>query len=98
MEGCLSITIDRVGGIEASAERKDGGLTCSAVQPVPMVVACIRKGGLSGAARKVKQCLRFSFGLVCMTSIGGAPSGYEVLWASDGILFTIDNGYLYVRK
>lgn len=98
MESCLSITIDRIGGIEASAERKDGGLTCSAVQPVPMVVACIRNGGLSGAARKVKQCLRFSFGLVCKASGGGSPAGYEVLWASDGILFTIDNGYLYVRK
>lgn len=77
MNGCLSITLRRVGGLEASAERK---------------------GGLSGVAKKVNGCLRFSFGLVCMTSIGGAPSGYEVLWASDGILFTIDNGYLYVRK
>ena len=77
MNGCLSITLRRIGGFEASAERK---------------------GGLSGVAKKVNGCLRFSFGLVCMTSIGGAPSGYEVLWASDGILFTIDNGYLYVRK
>ena len=77
MNGCLSITLRRIGGCEASAERK---------------------GGLSGVAKKVNGCLRFSFGLVCMTSIGGAPSGYEVLWASDGILFTIDNGYLYVRK
>lgn len=77
MNGCLSITLRRIGGLEASAERK---------------------GCLSGVAKKVNGCLRFSFGLVCMTSIGGAPSGYEVLWASDGILFTIDNGYLYVRK
>ena len=77
MNGCLSITLRRIGGLEASAERKSG---------------------LSGVAKKVNGCLRFSFGLVCMTSIGSAPSGYEVLGASDGILFTIDNGYLYVRK
>ena len=46
----------------------------------------------------VKNDLTLNVGLVCQVSIGGVPAGYEVLWASDGILFTIDNGYLYVRK
>lgn len=77
MNGCLSITLRRIGGLDAHVEQQ-GGMSCS--------------------VKRMSTKCRFSFGLVCMTSIGSAPSGYEVLWASDGILFTIDNGYLFVRK
>lgn len=34
------------------------------------------------------------FGLVCNTSVGE----WEVLYASDGILFTVDNGVILVKR
>lgn len=77
MNVCLSITLRRIGGLDAHVEQQ-GGMSCSVKQ---IITKC-----------------RFSFGLVCRTYISGAPAGYEILWASDGILFTVDNGYLYVRK
>ena len=56
-----------------------------------------RVGGLSGSAERVGG-LSASFGLVCTVSQGGAPAGYEVLWVQDGMLLTVDNGNLFVRK
>lgn len=37
---------------------------------------------------------QFRFALVCGTHIGG----YEYLYASDGILLTVDNGVIMVKK
>lgn len=71
--GCLTITIDRIGGIVASATRV----------AVPTGATATRVGGMTA-----------NLGLVCGTSIGVE----SILWASDAMLITIDNGYLVVTE
>lgn len=69
---CLTVSIERKGGISASCDRIGG-----------IEVGVQRKGGIE-----------VNMGLVCGANLGV----YEILWASDAPLLTIDEGYLITKK
>ncbi len=50
-----------------------------------------RIGGMSAIATKVSG-MTCRMGIICSTNYGGG-----ILWASDGILFTLEGGYLITR-
>lgn len=50
-----------------------------------------------GSDRTPFEGMTATFGLVCGTNIS-TPEGYQTLWASDNVLFTIDGGKLYIKK
>lgn len=91
MSGCLSAILRRLGGSSASARRM-GGASASLEQVGGMQAVCTKIGGMTSCVTKVSgmQC---RLGLVCNTSVG---IGY--LYASDGLLLTIDNGRLIVKR
>lgn len=110
MANCLSTTIRKIGTTLKSSYHKASVLFDCAFRRKKAcencvlqlkrydfdcdVINAVDKCLLTAIRNKSMSCV---FGLVCGTSLS-TPSGYEILWASDGILFTVDNGYLYVRK
>lgn len=93
---CLSFEIGAINNADFSADAKNDLEFASAVKN-DMVFSFSNRNELK-TEHSIQNNLTFTVGLVCSVSIGGTPAGYEVLWALDGILFTVDNGYLYVRK
>lgn len=54
-------------------------------------VSCAEHGTVDVGSYTEK---RLNVGLICSTSIGRQ---YQVLWADDGVLFTVDGEYLIVK-
>lgn len=107
MTGCLSVNLQRVGGgIEASANRVGGGIDVTAVpQQYTLQTNCSRVGGdlmvTATAQRHPLQVesqrrggqMNVTFGIVC-----GTNYGFEILYAKDGKLITINGKYLMVKR
>ena len=91
--GCLTITIDRIGGIEASATRVSVPTNATATRVGGMTVTATRVGGMTATATRVGG-MAVNMGLVCGPSLGVGT----ILWAYDAKLITIDNGYLLVNE
>ena len=88
---CIAVTLSRAGGSLVSLEKAS---SC--------FMTLAREGGLlallprvGGADMSLSRAARMTcrMALVCGTNLGTM-----YLYASDGILITIDNGYLIVRK
>ena len=86
--GCLTVIIQRIGGMAASAVRV-GGMTAAEERVGGMAVAAVRRGGVNVAVRRIGG-LAVSVGLVCGDT--KIPAG--AIWAADGLLITADGGYL----
>lgn len=93
---CLSVSFSHAGELSGSALLQDGRVSGTFAY----------SGYASGAFGRISasctctaaRATSFSpvFGLVCAASISGGVPGYDVLWAFDGVLLTVDNGNLYV--
>lgn len=86
--GCLGITITRVGSASASAGRM-GDLTAIAERQEHMTAEVERYGEMLCTAQRAMD-FSVRIGLVCGTNLGQ----YGIIWASDGKLITLENGYL----
>lgn len=107
MTGCLAVNLQRVGGgVEASANRVGGGIDVTAVpQQYTLQTNCSRIGGdlrvTAAAQRHPLQVesqrrggqMNVTFGIVC-----GTNYGFEILYAKDGKLITINGKYLMVKR
>lgn len=68
-----------------------GSVKSSVVERGNLQVSCADHGTLTVGSYVEK---RLNVGIICSTSIGGKS---QVLWASDGLLFTVDGKYLIVE-
>lgn len=85
---CLTVTIERNGGILVTTERV-GGIDAGFERYGGIGVTMERKGGAT-ATFESKGGIIVNMGLVCGASLGD----YNILWVQDGPLLTIENGYL----
>ena len=107
MTGCLSVNLQRVGGgVEASANRVGGGIdVTAALQRYTLQTDFSRVGGgmkitavpqrheLQVDSQRRGGQMNVSFGIVC-----GTNYGFEILYAKDGKLITINGKYLMVKR
>jgi len=87
--GCLSVIIRRIGEMAASLTRI-GGLSASVRRVGEMTARTERIGEMSATVRRVGE-MTCRIGLVCGTNLG---INGGIIWASDGRLWTIENGFL----
>ena len=89
MTGCLSISFDRVGGGASEIHRIGGAdaLVSRMCGDASSVVS--RVGGMDTDMLR-KGGVYLAVGLVCGVSLGEQG----IIWASDGRLLTLENGYL----
>lgn len=104
-DGCISINVSRItSGGKVSFERKNGNpdvdTTCCNDIDVDVLSKNSRINTINlmyplGKAEvsRVDSNMKVSFGIVCGTYLG-----YDVLYASDGALITINGKYLMVKK
>lgn len=75
-----------IGCLNTSLERIGGDMSAE----MTLAPEC----GMSATMERRGTPMTFSMGLVCSTGLGP----WEILYASDGGLITIDGGVLFVRK
>ena len=90
--GCLTVIVEREGGIQAVPQRV-GGIAASFARSGGILAGFTKMGGINVEAER-RGGIAINLGLVCATNL----DVFEVLWASDGPLLTIDNGYLITQK
>jgi len=93
---CLTVTFSHTGELSAETERQGGGVTGTFSHIAHASGAFEREGGCDSCTATRATSFSAVFGLVCSASISGGVAGYDVLWAYDGVLLTVDNGNLYV--
>ena len=93
--GCVNVEFRRVcNDLEVEVENKNSSVSVSAENVNGIVVStrALYPIGRVETENKNKE-LNVTFGIVC-----SIPSGFTVLYASDGALITIDNKYLIVQN
>lgn len=88
--GCLSVNTKRIGG-SCGAFSPYGGVASSFAVKGGITGAFAAVSGLCGCVRR-KGGLKAAAGAVCGTSLG---AGQNIIWASDGLMLTLEGGYLY---
>lgn len=92
--GCISAIITRIGsGIKAVFSRDGARIAASYIPAAESPSVLFTRQGGTNVAFARHGGVKARFGLVCGTNIG---DGY--LFASDGLLLTIENGKLKVRQ
>lgn len=88
---CLTVNIERKGGILASADRV--GVIDAVFSRYGGIEAYATRVGGVGVSFENKGGVKVNMGIVCGANLGD----FEVLWVQDGPLLTIENGYLITK-
>lgn len=105
MTGCITVNVNRVdvkGNVSFDREGGSADIDCICCNDINVDVsnknsnmsalALMHPTGKAEASR-VSGNISVSFGIVCSTYLG-----YDILYASDGALITINGKYLMVKK